>query len=211
MMYVPGHFKEENPDALCDAIRASRFGVLITAVEATPFASHLPMHFDPAEGPHGTLYAHVARANVHWQHFSGSGDSLAIFTGPNAYISPNWLGGQNAVPTWNYVAVHAYGRPRIIEETDQVLDVLAHLSSDNETVKTGLWTADKMDPAVLRGMLKGIVAFAMPIDRIEGKRKMSQNKSSGVQQSAVTGLRQMHDPGSDAVADIMAGGLLEAD
>ena len=211
MMYVPGHFKEDNPDDLCSAIRAAHFAVLVTAVEATPFASHLPMHFDPAQGAHGTLYAHVARANAHWQYFADDRESLAIFTGPNAYISPNWLGGQNAVPTWNYVAVHAYGRPVIIEDPDQVLAVLAHLSRDNETAKTGFWTADKMDPAVLRGMLKGIVAFAMPIERIEGKRKMSQNKPSAMQQSAITGLRQMHEPRSDAVADIMADGQLEAD
>ncbi|NQV98061.1 MAG: FMN-binding negative transcriptional regulator [Rhodospirillales bacterium] len=202
-MYVPRHFSAEDLVELGAYMRTFKFAALITTVDATPYASHLPLVYDPAEGAFGTLYGHVARANSHWQSFAGASDSLAIFTGPNAYVSPNWLAGGNAVPTWNYVAVHAYGRPQIVENEDQVLAILARLTGENETPKTGMWTADKMDQTVLRGMLKGIVAFAMPVSRIEGKRKMSQNKPPEVQQSAVAGLRQMQEPASTAVADIM--------
>ena len=205
-MYVPKHFNEDNADHLGQYMMASRFATVVTSVDAIPYASHLPLSYDQSAGDCGTLYGHVARANPHWKYFQENHQSLAIFTGPNAYVSPNWLGAENAVPTWNYVAVHAYGTPAIVEEEDQVLDILATLSADNETAKTGFWTADKMDQEVLRGMLKGIVAFEMPISRIEGKRKMSQNKPDAVQQSAISGLRHMDDPQSTSVAQNMESG-----
>lgn len=205
-MYVPKHFNEDNLDPLGQHMMASKFATVVTTVDAIPYASHLPLTYNQGVGDFGTLYGHVARANPHWNYFQEDHQSLAIFTGPNAYVSPNWLGAQNAVPTWNYVAVHAYGVPQIVEDEDRVLDILATLSADNETAKTGFWTADKMDQGVLRGMLKGIVAFEIPISRIEGKRKMSQNKPEDVQRSAIAGLRQMNDPASTAVAHIMETG-----
>ena len=202
-MYVPKHFNEESLTKLAQYIQASSFATLVTSHSGTPYASHLPMHFDPNKGKFGTLYAHLARANEHWKHFQSAEDSLAIFTGINAYISPNWLQSVNAVPTWNYVAVHAYGRPQIIEDTDAVLELLANLSRANETEATGNWTADKMDQTVLLGMLKGIVAFEIPINNLQGKRKMSQNKNIDIQQSAIAGLRTTNEPQSAAVADDM--------
>ncbi len=205
-MYVPKHFNVEEAADLTGYIQHSSFAALVTSVDGCPYATHLPMSFDPNAGPFGTLYGHVARANDHWTHFSSSHETLAIFTGPHAYISPNWLRSPNAVPTWNYIAVHAYGLPTLIEDPDAVVSLLSQLSGTYENATTGNWTTDKMDPSVLRGMLKGIVAFEMPITRLEGKRKMSQNKSTDVQKSAAEGLREMGDPQSLAVAIEMDAG-----
>lgn len=202
-MYVPKHFNEDNFDTQTRYIRAASFASLVTSVDGTPYASHLPFYFDPNKGKLGTLYAHVARANGHWKYFDTSNESLTIFTGPNAFITPNWIQSDNAVPTWNYTAVHAYGRPQIVSDTDAVLELLSKLNSANENEITGKWTVDKMDQSVLIGMLKGIVAFEIPVLRIESKRKMSQNKSTDIQKSSIEGLRSMNDPQSTSVADEM--------
>lgn len=199
-MYVPKPFNVESFSSLTNYISSSSFGVLVTSVEGIPYATHLPMSFDPDTGEMGTLYAHVARANDHWKYFDQTTESLAIFTGVHAYVSPNWMNSANAVPTWNYVAVHAYGRPKVIEDTDAVLAILERLSNTYENDATGNWTADKMDQKILHGLLKGIVAFEFPVSRLEGKRKMSQNKSPEAQRSAAEGLRAMADTPSLAVA-----------
>ena len=206
-MYVPKHFSEENREQLAQYMKDSRFATVVTSIDNIPYASHLPLTYQHGVGENGTLYGHVARANSHWNHFKPNSESLAIFTGPNAYLSPNWLAAQNAVPTWNYIAVHAYGAPQIVDNEDQVLEILAMLSADNETEKTGFWTADKMDQNVLLGLLKGIVAFKMPITRIEGKRKMSQNKPAETRRGAIEGLRQLGDTQSTTIADLMETGL----
>ncbi len=209
-MYLPKHFCVDEMASLAKYMRSASFATLVTSVDGSPYASHLPLYFDPDKGPYGTLYGHVARANEHWKFFDVNRPSLAIFTGINAYITPNWLQSTNAVPTWNYVAVHAYGRPLLIEEPDAVLALLHNLTQSYETEATGNWTIDRMDQRVLRGLLKGIVAFEIPIERIEGKRKMSQNKPLEVQKSAISGLRKMQDKGSTEVAEEMAAGIPDA-
>lgn len=204
-MYVPKHFNVDEFSTLTNYIKESSFASLVTSVEGVPYATHLPMSFDPDAGEFGTLYAHVARANDHWKYFDRAEDSLAIFTGIHAYISPNWMAAKNAVPTWNYIAVHAYGRPKIIENPDAVLALLGRLTNTYESDATGNWTADKMDQKVLHRLLKAIVAFEFPVSRLEGKRKMSQNKGTEAQKSAADGLGKLTDPGSVAVAKNMNG------
>ena len=202
-MYVRKHFNEDDFDTQTRYIKANSFASLVTSVDGTPFASHLPFYFEPDKGKLGTLYAHVARANDHWKYFDTPNESLTIFTGPHAFITPKWLQSDNAVPTWNYAAVHAYGRPQIISDTDAVLDLLRKLNSANENEITGKWTTDKMDQSILIGMLKGIVAFEIPVLRIEAKRKMSQNKNTDIQKLSIDGLRSMNDLQSSSVADEM--------
>ena len=202
-MYVPKHFKEDNFKNQTRHIIASSFASLVTSVEGLPYASHLPFYFDPYKGDHGTLFAHVARANEHWKHFDTPHESLSIFTGSNAFITPNWSKSDNSVPTWNYVAVHAYGRPQIIKEKDAVLDLLHNLNGANENNATGKWTPGQMDQATLHAMLNEIVAFKFQISRIEAKRKMSQNKTVKDHQSIIDGLRTINSPLSSAVADEM--------
>jgi transcriptional regulator len=202
-MYVPRHFNEDNFENQTRYIKSASFASLVTSVEGCPYASHLPFYFDPSEGAHGTLFAHVARANNHWKYFDTTNESLVIFTGANAFITPNWYKSDNTVPTWNYVAIHAYGRPRIIKKTETVLNMLHNLNSIHENSVTGKWTTDNMDKAILNRMLKEIISFKIHISKIKGKRKMNQNKSVEDRQASIYGLRRMNKPLSSAVADEM--------
>ncbi len=202
-MYVPKHFAETEPNAMSDVIRSASFASLITSANNTPEGTHLPLFLDAKKGKNGTLLGHVARANDHWKQFDGDTTALAIFTGINAYIGPNWYKSLNTVPTWNYKAVHAYGKPRIIDDAEEVLGILGHLTQAHENESTGNWTMDKMEQNILRGMLKGIVAFEMPIERIESKIKMGQNKNPEDTAGAIDGLRRSGAPMQTAVADEM--------
>jgi len=193
-MYVPKHFAETDVGILAEVMRSSSFASLVMSGDGIPMGTHLPLYLDADKGMHGTLLGHMARANDEWKRFDGKTTALAIFTGINAYIGPNWYLSENAVPTWNYMAVHAYGKPRIIDDGEEVLAVLERLTSAHENDATGNWTMDKMDRNILLGMLKGIVAFEMPIETIEGKAKMGQNKKTEDTAGAIRGLRSTHDP-----------------
>ena len=202
-MYVPKHFAETETDVLADVIRSASFSSLVTSKEGIPLGTHLPLYLDIDKGEHGTLLGHVAKANDHWKLFDGETTSLAIFTGINAYIGPSWYRSENTVPTWNYMAVHAYGKPRNVEDPEAALTILERLTTAYENDATDNWTMDKMDQKILLGMLKGIVAFDMPIERIEGKVKMGQNKKSEDTAGAIEGLRRSDTPMQNAVADEM--------
>jgi len=202
-MYVPKHFAETDCTTLADIMRASSFASLVTTRDGLPVATHLPLYLDADRGEHGTLLGHVARANDHWRLFDGNSAALAIFGGIHSYIGPNWYGSQNAVPTWNYLAVHAYGAPQVVEDPAAVLDILERLTASYETDTSGNWRMDRMEPDLLHGMLKGIVAFEMPIDRIDGKAKMGQNKKPEEIRGAVRGLRSTGEPMATAVASEM--------
>ncbi len=199
-MYVPKSFAEEDRQTLHGLIRQASFAALVTAAGGAPEATHLPLVLDTEAGEHGRLLGHVARANGHWRTFDGDTEALCIFSGPHAYISPNWYASDNMVPTWNYAAVHAYGRPRVIDEPQKVIAVLERLAADNESAATGNWTLDRMDERIMRGMLKGIVAFEMPIERMQGKFKMSQNRKPEDVRGAIDGLRGLVDATAAAVA-----------
>jgi len=202
-MYIPKHFAETEADALAHVMQSASFATIITSEDGAPKATHMPMVFVPQEGGNGTFLGHFARANDHWKSMNGDTTALAIFTGINAYIGPNWYKSENMVPTWNYAAVHAYGKPVIISETEAVIGILHRLSMEHESDATGNWTIDKMDRDVLVGMLKGIVAFELPIERIEGKVKMGQNKKPEDTVGAIKGLRATGDLMNEAVADEM--------
>jgi transcriptional regulator len=165
-------------------------------------ATHIPLYLDAeydGDG-NGRLLGHVARANPQWQDFDGERQALAMFWGPHAYISPNWYVSENLVPTWNYATVHAYGAPRVIDDTDETIAVLGLLTGTYESDATGNWSVDEMDDAVLRDMTKGIVAFEMPIERLQGKFKMNQMKKPEDAASSAAGLRGL----GDAMADVVA-------
>src|SRR5688500_3243148 len=130
-MYVPEHFRESRIERLHALIREHSFGILVSTVDGAPFATHLPLLIDAERGPYGTLVGHMARANPHWRSFIGAyastatGDSLVVFSGPHAYVSPSWYETPIAVPTWNYAAVHVYGSPRVIDDETAVTQLLA--------------------------------------------------------------------------------------
>jgi transcriptional regulator len=122
-MYIPATFAETDLTKLHDFIEQHSFGLLVSQVDSLPFASHLPFLLERTTGPHGTLICHVARANPQWQEASGQ-TGLAIFSGSHAYISPTWYEAEQVVPTWNYVAVHAYGRVQTIEDVNVLVEIV---------------------------------------------------------------------------------------
>jgi transcriptional regulator len=176
-MFIPPHFAVPGQEALSRIFHEASFAILVsTDNDGLPFATHLPFSYDPERGEQGTLIAHMARANPHGALLSDK-EALVIFQGPHSYISPNYYATDINVPTWNYVAVHAYGTPRVITEPEEVLSVLERLTSENEAEQTNPWTPGDLDPKRLKGLMNGIIAFEIPISRIEGKAKLGQNKS----------------------------------
>ncbi|HLE43465.1 MAG TPA: FMN-binding negative transcriptional regulator [Methylomirabilota bacterium] len=204
-MYVPKPFEVADP-AWCHAlIRAESFGTLVGVDEAgAPFATHLPFLVDESRGPLGTLLGHVARANPHWRYFKPGAPVLAVFAGPHAYVSPSWYEVHPAVPTWNYVAVHAYGVPALVEEPARARALLARLVRAHEDGRPDPWAFASLPEDYLAAMLKGIVAFEIPIDRLEGKAKLSQNRTTADRARVRAALEAAGDPLSAAVAAFMA-------
>lgn len=180
-MYVPPHFAVDDRDRLIGLMRSASFAQLITVADGEPFASHLPLLWQEGDGPQGKLIGHMARANPQWRHFAsaqaGAAKALAIFAGPHAYISPSWYESAAQVPTWNYAAVHAYGTPRIVEDEAAVLAILERLVGTYESGFEKPWRMAGLPAGHAARMSKAIVAFEMPIDRLEGKWKLGQNKT----------------------------------
>lgn len=175
-MYIPNAFAETDRERLHALIEAYDFATLITSSGAAPMVSHLPFLLDRSAGPNGTLQAHMARANPHWQNFGG--EALVVFHGPHGYVSPTWYEpGRPAVPTWNYAVVHAYGTPRIVDDPQELRGQLEQLSARYEAGRSPAWTMDSQAPDYIDAMLNGIVGFEIPIARLDGKFKLSQNRS----------------------------------
>jgi transcriptional regulator len=196
-MYIPAAFRESHPKALHELIRAYSFGTLVSVVDGELFATHMPFLLDAERGPHGTLVGHLARPNPHWHSFGAS--ALAIFQGPHAYVSPSWYVTDQAVPTWNYTAVHAYGVPSLVETPGRVREILSATVATFDTA----WTLDGLSEDYIANMARGIVAFEMPVARLEGKRKLSQNRPPADVDGAIAGLRATAEPLGLAVAELM--------
>lgn len=202
-MYTPRHFAADEAAAL-DLIEGNGFGALIMrGAEGAPEISHFPFVLDRAGN---RLLAHAARANPIWKLMDGTAEATAVFQGPNAYVSPDWYEKPAAsVPTWNYAVVHIHGRPAALDD-DGLIDVLVRLTSVNEArlaPKTP-WKIDKLDPAFFQGLRKGIVGFALPIERIEAKLKLSQNKTASPDFARTRdALAALDDHDAKAVAAMM--------
>lgn len=204
-MYVPDAFRVGDADELIAFIAEHSFGTLVSAVNGEPFATHLPFVIDRTTA--GTvLRAHMARVNPQWRALE-HGDALAIFTGGHTYVSPNWYASRQSVPTWNYVAVHAYGRARIIEDRDGVIDVLQRLTAINEAGFASPWSIDELEGEQREGFLRAIVAFEIPVSRLEGQFKLSQNRSAEDRHGVVTGLERIGNPQAAEVAARMRASL----
>jgi len=197
-MYVPKAFREDDVGRLHGLLRSWSFALLVTHVDGTPTATHLPFVLDESAGPQGRLIGHVARPNPQWRTFDGTRQALAIFSGPHAYVSPTWYATTPAVPTWNYAAVHAYGRPRVLEGLEATRDAVARLVD----VHDPSWRLADQPAEFIAGMLRGIVAFEMPIERLEGKLKLSQNRPAADRPGVVRALRA-GGAAERGVADLM--------
>ncbi len=175
-MFIPDLFRETDNAVLHELIATNPFGILIGQYDGEPFATHIPFMLDRATGPNGTLIGHVARNNPHGSLFDGTTSLLAIFEGPHAYVSPRWYNPGNAVPTWNYAVVHAYGTAQEVTDIDTVRAHQEALIAAFEGNAPGAWTMDEQPERYIEGMLRGVSAFEIPIDRLEGKFKLSQNR-----------------------------------
>ena len=202
-MYRPAHFVEDDRATLHALMRRYDFATLITMAGEAPVATHLPLLLDAERGANGTLLGHVSRANKQWRDFAGA-ESLAIFQGPHAYVSPRWYATTALVPTWNYAVVHAYGRPVIVDDAAAKLAVIERLVSVQEAVMPEPWRVDEV-PGDYRDMqLSGIVVFEIEITRLVGKFKMSQDKAPADRAGVIAALEARDDPLGHDVARIMA-------
>jgi transcriptional regulator len=168
-------------------MRRFSFATLVSTDEGIPVAAHLPFMIRPDAGPNGTLVGHMARANAQWRSFDPAREVLTIFQGDHAYISPSWYLQHPSVPTWNYVVVHAYGLPRIVEDEDAVKRMLREFVHQHESGFQVPWLMD-LPPDYESKMIKGIVAFEITITRLQGKFKLSQNRSQTDRQGVIAAL-----------------------
>ncbi|MDE3201666.1 MAG: FMN-binding negative transcriptional regulator [Acidobacteriota bacterium] len=175
-MYIPKFNLATDRALLLEVMQTHSFAVLYgTAPGGAPTATHLPLVIKD-EGPHGLIEGHFAKANPHWQSLAGR-ETLAVFSGPHAYVSPTNYAEELSVPTWNYIAVHAYGTLSLVEDNTQKDALLKGLIAQHEPAYADRWHA--LPEGFKRTMLAGIVGFRIPISRIEGKFKLSQNRPAG--------------------------------
>jgi transcriptional regulator len=190
-MYLPAMFAEDRVETLHAAIRSAGLATLVTQTAQGLIASHVPMLLDPEPAPYGTLLGHLARANP--QALGAVGDGLAIFQGPDAYVTPSWYATKRAtgkvVPTWNYVAIHARGPVTFFDDADKLLDIVTRLTEREEANRPQPWAVSDAPADFVHGMLRSIIGFALPIARLEGKWKMSQNRPAEDQAGVVAGLQ----------------------
>lgn len=200
-MYIPPAFKIDDSSKLATFIGQHSFATLITHDGTAPFASHLPMLVRSDAGS-GMLVSHMARSNPQWRHFSQGSEVLAIFHGPHAYVSPSWYETEPAVPTWNYASVHVYGVPHILSEQEQVEALLDETVSKYESAFEQPWSG-KLPEEFRDKLMEGIVAFEIPIQRMEGKFKLGQNRSAADLTGVHEALSESMSPGDHALARLM--------
>ncbi len=187
MMYVPAAFGVSDQGILDAFIRRYSFATLVTSSSRGLIASHIPIMVRRSEAG-GSLIGHVARANDHWRELDGNHDSLAIFHGPHAYVSPTWYATSPAVPTWNYAVVHVCGKAKVSTDPDFTRTALTDLVREYESARAKPWRAADLAPDLFDKLVRAIVAFEMPIERIEGKFKLGQNRSRDDRLGMLAGL-----------------------
>ena len=178
-MYTPPAFRVDDRAEIHAMMRACRLATLVTATAEGLLATPLPLILAPEEGEFGVLHGHLARANPQWQK-AAIGEAMVLFNGPDAYVTPSWYETKRetgkVVPTWNYQAVHAYGPAEFFDDPDRLLEVVTRLTNLHEGTRAQPWAVDDAPPEFVRAQLRGIVGLRIPITRLEGKRKMSQNR-----------------------------------
>jgi transcriptional regulator len=205
-MYTPPAFRDDDAESIRATIRAARLANLITATVDGPLATPLPLFLDETEGERGVLYGHVARANPQWQ-AAPIGEGLAIFMGPDAYVTPSWYATKQdtgkVVPTWNYIAVHAYGPVEFFQEPERLLRVVTRLTNMHEQSRLSPWAVSDAPADFIAAQLRGIVGVRIPVARFEGKRKMSQNRPEADRIGVAAGLAASDNPADRQVASLI--------
>ena len=198
-MYSPPYYVEDDRETLGAVIRSNPFGLLVSTRDGEPEVTHLPFVL---EG--GRLIAHMARANPQWRGFDGETEALCIFQGPHAYVSPRWYARKKAVPTWNYVAVHIHGVPRIADDPDECLEMQRRLVAEFESGAESPWTMDSLPESYVADMMRAVVNFEIPVTRIQGKFKLNQKNTAEDRAGVIAALRNGKDESSRATAALMA-------
>ena len=202
-MYTPENFKVSDLQTMHADMERWNFATLITPdTEGDLQVTHLPLLLKRDAGRLGMLAGHMAKANAHWHAFNTTRESLAIFHGPHAYISPRWYSADQAVPTWNYVVVHAFGLPRLVQGTESMQAHLMQLIQLQEGTGSSSWRPEKFSQETYAALLKAIVCFEMPISRIEGKAKLGQNRSRDDIVGLIQGLRATDGAAHHELAEI---------
>ncbi|NBB62537.1 FMN-binding negative transcriptional regulator [Pseudomonas sp. ODNR1LW] len=206
-MYTPNGFAFNDLQALQQQILGTRLALLVTHGEQGLQASHLPLLLNPDEGPNGTLYGHFAKANPQWKELQDGAEALVIFAGAEAYVSPGFYPSKaehgKVVPTWNYVAVHAYGSAEVFTDADRLRTLVSALTDRHEAGRAQPWKVADAPADYIDGMLKAIIGFALPIQRLQGKRKLSQNRNAADIAGVREGLAASPDAQDQALAHLM--------
>ncbi|CAG0976851.1 Protease synthase and sporulation protein PAI 2 [Rhodocyclaceae bacterium] len=210
-MYIPASFRESRIEVLHEFMRTHPLGLLICAGDGGLQATPLPFQLQ-ADGGNGTLRAHMARANPHWQALAGAAECLVVFQGEQGYVTPSWYASKQAtgkvVPTWNYAAVQARGRPRVVEDAAWLRPHLEQLTQAQEARRAQPWAVGDAPEDYLAAQMRAIVGIEIPIARIEGKWKLSQNRDAADRRGVVAGLRDAADAHRDpALADRVEGSM----
>jgi transcriptional regulator len=202
-MYQPPHFREDRREIQHALIATHSLGLLITAGPGGLQANAIPFFIDATASGHGTLRAHLARANPQLRELAQVDECLVVFQGPQAYVSPSLyptkLETGKVVPTWNYITVHAWGRPQVMDDAAWVAHQVDDLTRHKEAARAAPWQVSDAPEPFLAAQLKGIVGLQIPIARIEGKWKVSQNRNAADQAGVAEGLR-----GEGTEAGVMA-------
>ena len=191
-MYAAKSFREDRLSVLQDFIVENSFATVVSQGPQGIEASHVPLILDRTQGPKGMLRGHFARANAHWQALA-DGEVLCIFQGPHAYITPSWYASKRehgrVVPTWDYLAVHAYGVARVFDDAKELRTLLEALTSQHEANRPAPWKVTDAPAEYIEDAMRAIVGFELTLSRIEGIWKMSQNRPAADRAGAVAGLR----------------------
>ncbi len=197
-MYCPAAYRQDDLPTLHAQIQASGLAIVTSSGAQGLQASHLPLLLAPDEGEFGTLYGHFARANPHWRDLASGVEALVLFSGADAYVHPGWYPAKaehgKVVPTWNYIAVHAWGQAEVFDEPERLLQLVSRLSDRHEQGRAQPWAVEDAPREYIDAMLRAIVGFALPIRRVEGKWKLSQNRSEADQAGVCAGLATSASP-----------------
>lgn len=199
-MYSPKHYQTDDRSFLLEFMRRYNFALLVTAKNETPFATHLPFIVEESNG-NIVLTSHLARANPQWKGFDGE-NVLVVFSEPHAYISPIWYEETLSVPTWNYVAVHAYGKVKMFDEEAKVFEVLEKMISTFDAEYFERWKKLPLD--FKSKSARGIVAFEIEVKHLQGKKKLNQSSSPESRRNVIARLRKSSDQLEVEIARLMA-------
>ncbi|MEI7428930.1 MAG: FMN-binding negative transcriptional regulator [Betaproteobacteria bacterium] len=209
-MYIPASFQEQHPENLHQLMQAHPLGLLVTHGISGLLASPLPFLLYPDEGEFGVLRVHLARANPHWKDLAGLAECLVVFQGPQGYVTPSWYPGKlethKVVPTWNYATVHAWGTPSVIDDAAWLRRQLNDLTDYHEKPRLQPWSVDDAPADFVAAQMKAIIGIEIPIRRIEGKYKLSQNRNQADRAGVLKGISDVNDPHRNTgLTDLMEG------